>query len=104
MTGEAYDWWFGWHTVETAPSKLWNPVAHQYAYGFPETLDWTNATLNERYIGMTSLIDEYVGNWASKLSIQFIDPASIGFDTNAFADQSVETIVVGRIRIGGTHH
>lgn len=32
VTGEAYDWWFSWHLVETSRSKLWNPVAHQYVY------------------------------------------------------------------------
>ncbi|KAK6838804.1 hypothetical protein RU639_000655 [Aspergillus parasiticus] len=101
VTGDAYDWWFGWHSVETARYKLWNPVAHQYTYRVPVTEDWTNATLKQRYIGTTSFIDEYVGNDASQLSIQFVDPASVGFNTTAWPELGIETIVVGKIRIGG---
>ncbi|KAK8150736.1 hypothetical protein G3M48_009626 [Beauveria asiatica] len=87
VTGDAYDWWFGWHTVQTARYKLWNPVAHQYAY--------------RRYIGMTSFIDEYVGNDAAQLSIQFLKPESLGFNVTAWPSQGIETIVAGRVKIGG---
>ncbi|KAM3451112.1 hypothetical protein MY5147_009153 [Beauveria neobassiana] len=101
VTGDAYDWWFGWHSVQTARYKLWNPVAHQYSYRVPVTEDWANATLKERYIGMTSFIDEYVGNDAAQLSIQFLNPESLGFNVTAWPSQGIETIVAGRIKIGG---
>ncbi|KAM3497285.1 hypothetical protein MY10362_009359 [Beauveria mimosiformis] len=101
VTGDAYDWWFGWHSVQTARYKLWNPVAHQYSYRVPVTEDWANATLKERYIGMTSFIDEYVGNDAAQLSIQFLNPESLGFNVTAWPSQGIETIVAGRVNIGG---
>ncbi|KAF5512930.1 Phloretin hydrolase [Colletotrichum aenigma] len=96
----AYDWWFGWHSVETARYKLWNPIAHQCSYGTPDSVDWANRTYAERYIGATSHIDEYVGNDAAKLSIQFIEPESIGFNTSAWPELGIETVVVGKLFIG----
>ncbi|KAI8229462.1 hypothetical protein K4K54_001468 [Colletotrichum sp. SAR 10_86] len=100
VTGEQYDWWFGWHSVETARYKLWNPIAHQYSYRTPDSVDWANRTYAERYIGATSYIDEYVGNDAAKLSIQFIEPESIGFNTSAWPELGIETVVVGKLFIG----
>ncbi|KAF4820815.1 Phloretin hydrolase [Colletotrichum tropicale] len=101
VTGEQYDWWFGWHSVETARYKLWNPIAHQYSYRTPDSVDWVNRTYAERYIGATSYIDEYVGNDAAKLSIQFIEPESMGFNTSAWPELGIETVVVGKLFIGG---
>lgn len=68
----------------------------------PVMEDWTNATLKGRYIDMAPWIDEYVGNDASQLSVQFVDPASVGFDPTYWPGLDVETIVVGKIRIEGT--
>lgn len=100
VTGEHYDWWFAWHSVETARYKLWNPIAHQYSYRTPMSENWANQTYAERYIGATSYIDEYVGNSAAKLSIEFVDPESLGFNTTAFPEQGIETIVIGKVLIG----
>ncbi|KAI8651888.1 hypothetical protein NCS56_01405000 [Fusarium sp. Ph1] len=52
---------------------------------------------DERYIGSYSFIDEFIGNFAVKLTVNFVDPESVGFNTSAFASQGIETIVVGRI-------
>ncbi|KAK7511091.1 uncharacterized protein IWZ02DRAFT_494341 [Phyllosticta citriasiana] len=87
LTGEQYDWWFGWHSVETARYKLWNPIAHQYSCCAPDHVDWANRSYAERYIGSTSYIDEYIGNDAAKLSIQCVEPSSLGFNTTAQNDQ-----------------
>ncbi|GME23290.1 hypothetical protein GTA08_BOTSDO09760 [Neofusicoccum parvum] len=100
ITGEMYDWWFGWHLVDSARYKLWNPVAHQYAWRFPETLDWANKTLPQRYIGTFSQIDEYIGNDAQKITIAFVDPVVLGFEKEKWAEQGIETIVTARILIG----
>ncbi|PWY73190.1 phloretin hydrolase [Aspergillus sclerotioniger CBS 115572] len=100
VTGEQYDWWFGWHSVETARYKLWNPIAHQYSYRTPFSGNWANQTYTERYIGTTSYIDEYVGNDAAKLSIEFVEPTSLGFNTTAWPELGIETIVIGKVMIG----
>jgi len=31
VTGEMWDWWFAWHSCESARYKLWHPDAHQYS-------------------------------------------------------------------------
>jgi hypothetical protein len=103
VTGDQYDWWFGWHSVETARYKLWNPIAHQYSYRTPYSTNWSNQTYAERYIGATSYIDEYVGNDAAKLSISFVDPESMGFNTTAWPELGIETIVIGKVLIGGNY-
>ena len=101
VNGEMYDWWFGWHLVESARYKLWNPVAHQYAWRYPNTLDWTNKTYAERYINTASFIDEYIGNDASKLTVAFIDPSKLGFDKSNWDAAGIETVVAAHIVSGG---
>ncbi|EOD51825.1 uncharacterized protein B0J15DRAFT_456797 [Neofusicoccum parvum] len=106
VTGEMYDWWFGWHLVESARYKLWHPQAHRYAWRTPNTLAWTatNAsTLPSRYISSHSFIDEYIGNSASKLTVNFVAPSdasALAFDESTFADRGIETVVVGRLHSG----
>ncbi|KAK7532261.1 phloretin hydrolase [Phyllosticta citribraziliensis] len=100
VTGEQYDWWFGWHSVETARYKLWNPVAHRYSWRTPDVVDWANRTYAERYIGSTSYVDEYVGNDAAKLSISFVEPSSLGFNTTAWPELGIETVVVAQLYNG----
>lgn len=102
VTGEMYDWWFGWHLVDSARYKLWNPVAHQYAWRWPDAVDWADKTLPQRYVGAFSQIDEYVGNEHNQLTIAFVEPGVLGFgDRGAWAQEGVEAVVVARIIIGG---
>lgn len=97
-----YDWWFSWHLVDPSRYKLWFPLAHRYAWRLPETLV-TNASAptSSRYIGTHSFIDEYIGNSAAKLTVNFIDPAvELGFNTSSYASAGIETIVAGRLNSG----
>ena len=80
---------------------MWNPIAHQYSYRTPYSENWSNETYAERCIGATSYIDEYVGNDAAKLNIEFVDPSSMGFNTTAWPELDIETIVIGKVLIGG---
>ncbi|KAH7253624.1 uncharacterized protein BKA55DRAFT_737409 [Fusarium redolens] len=102
VTGDMYDWWFGWHLVDPQRYKLWHPLAHQYAYRMPNEIDWSNKTLPERYIGSYSWIDEFIGNFATKLTVSFVDPATLGFNTSAYESQGIETIVTAHITSGHT--
>ncbi|KAK7569202.1 hypothetical protein IWX91DRAFT_328667 [Phyllosticta citricarpa] len=103
ITGEMLDWWFGWHQVDSARYKLWNPVAHQYAWRFPEQLDWANKSYVQRYIGTFSQIDEYIGQDANKITIAFVEPQELGFRREMFEESGVETVVVGQIIFGHTN-
>ncbi|KAF5648446.1 phloretin hydrolase [Fusarium tjaetaba] len=102
VTGDMYDWWFGWHLVDPQRYKLWHPVAHQYADRMPNAIDWSNKTLPERYIGSYSWIDEFIGNFATKLTVNFVDPATLGFNTSDYEPQGIETIVMAHITSGHT--
>ncbi|KAK7628696.1 hypothetical protein IWX50DRAFT_612826 [Phyllosticta citricarpa] len=98
ITGEMLDWWFGWHQVDSARYKLWNPVAHQYAWRFPEQLDWANKSYVQRYIGTFSQIDEYIGQDANKITIAFVEPQELGFRREMFEESGVETVVMSAAR------
>jgi hypothetical protein len=93
VTGEMWDWWFGWHSCESARYKLWHPQAHQFsAVGQPRSGDRA-LTDRQRYLGNVSYVDEYVGGWLVPLAIRFVDPARMGFDEIPAGD----TVIVGRV-------
>ncbi|KAE8357945.1 hypothetical protein BDV27DRAFT_164032 [Aspergillus caelatus] len=100
VTGEMYDWWFGWHLVDSSRYKLWNPIAHQYAWRYPNEWDWTNKAYAERYINTFTFIDEYLGADSSKLTVAFVDPSELNIDKSKWAEQGIETMVVARIAAG----
>ncbi|GAA0949710.1 hypothetical protein GCM10009554_48680 [Kribbella koreensis] len=80
VTGQMWDWWFGWHSTETARYKLWYPDAHQFsALGEDRSADRT-LTDRQRYIDNVSYVDEYVGGSLQRLAIRFTDPKRLGFD------------------------
>lgn len=80
VTAEMWDWWFGWHSCESARYKLWHPDAHQFtAVGENRSANRT-LTDRQRYIDNVSYADEYVGGTMQRLAIRFIDPTRFGFD------------------------
>ncbi len=91
VTAAMWDWWFGWHSSESARYKLWHPDAHQYA---AIERDLTTARIPDRakYIGNTSYVDEYIGPKLQQLAIGFRDPVAHGFDVPAG-----HTVIFGRV-------
>ncbi|MFE0678504.1 DAPG hydrolase family protein [Streptomyces sp. NPDC058867] len=78
VTAEMWDWWFGWHSRESARYKLWYPDAHQYAgIGEDRSAD-RELTDRQRYIGNVSYVDEYIGGHLQRLAIRFVDPEDLG--------------------------
>ncbi|KAJ5306987.1 hypothetical protein N7508_006002 [Penicillium antarcticum] len=100
VTGEAYDWWFAWHSVESARYKLWYPTAHQYSWRHPEAVDIANKSFAERYYNTFSFIDEYIGGDHAKVTVAFIDPAELGIDKSKWPALGIETMIVARVGIG----
>jgi hypothetical protein len=89
------DWWFWWHTRETARYKLWHPKAHVHAEtDAPESPPGTPD--RERYVGIVSYIDEYVGSVLANLRMHWLDPAMVGFDAGDL-DPDYATAVCGRV-------
>ena len=91
VTAGMWDWWFGWHSTDSARYKLWNPEAHQFtAIGEDRSAD-RSLTDRQRYVGNVSYVDEYIGGALMRLAIRFVDPASLGFD-----DRPETTVVCAR--------
>lgn len=84
-----WDWWFGWHGCEAHRYKLWHPKAHVDAR-------WQDGARDERYIGRTSLITEYLGANLKKAAISFIPPAQLGFNEQQLESQG-EVVICARV-------
>ncbi|WP_067679852.1 DAPG hydrolase family protein [Nocardia miyunensis] len=91
VTARMWDWWFGWHSNDSARYKLWHPDAHMYA---SIAVDKTAAPVPDRsrYVGNTSYVDEYIGPKLQQLAIRFDDPVQHGFTV-----PDGHTVVFGRV-------
>ncbi|WP_280380955.1 DAPG hydrolase family protein [Nocardia wallacei] len=79
VTSAMWDWWFGWHSIESARYKLWHPDAHMFA---ATTVGNAADRIPGRppYIGTVSYVDEYIGPELRQLAIAFQDPRAHGLD------------------------
>ncbi|WP_233225150.1 DAPG hydrolase family protein [Nocardia sp. MDA0666] len=91
VTAAMWDWWFGWHLVESARYKLWHPDAHRYAEVAADRTDGAMPD-RQRYIGNISYVDEYIGPKLQQLAIAFHDPVAYGFTV-----PDDHTVVFGRV-------
>ncbi|MEM9312909.1 MAG: hypothetical protein AAGA34_15810, partial [Pseudomonadota bacterium] len=89
-----WDWWFGWHGCEAQRYKLWHPKAHVGA-------KWADGRRDERYIGRTSLITEYLGSQRIKGAISFVPPSAMGLDEAGLAQRG-EVAICARVGVPGT--
>jgi len=80
VTAQMWDWWFGWHSRDSARYKLWHPGAHQFAAIGDDRSSDRSLSDRQRYHDNVSYVDEYVGQSLSHLAIRFLDPARVGFD------------------------
>lgn len=82
VTGEMWDWWFGWHSTDTTRYKLWNPDAHQFAaLGEDRSAD-RSLTDRQRYQHNVSYVNEYIGDTSSPLAIRFLNPEQTAFGSS----------------------
>ncbi|MFV8753157.1 DAPG hydrolase family protein [Nannocystaceae bacterium ST9] len=70
------DWWFGWHGDRAERYKLWHPHAHVHAQWLVTPPAGTRG--RARYLGHTSIVDEYVGSGLGRYSVRFVAPAELG--------------------------
>ncbi|MDQ8044333.1 MAG: hypothetical protein AAGC46_08170, partial [Solirubrobacteraceae bacterium] len=90
---EMWDWWFGWHSKESARYKLWHPDAHEYAALKYDRADSTTLTDRQKYIDNVSYVDEIIGGHLDELAINFQDPARYGLDRSKIDG----TVIVGTV-------
>jgi hypothetical protein len=89
-TGEMFQWWFWWHSVEPARYALWYPYSHISADPMNrEVLTAPGLTHEQRYIGNTHRVTECIGSRLVRISIRFVDPTELGFDTSRFAEAGI---------------
>lgn len=99
-TGEMYAWWFWWHSVEPARYTLWYPHNHIAAYPVNrDVLTKPGLTHENRYIGNTHHVDEYIGSELVRIAIRFLDPAELGFDTTRFAEAGIVGHACARVAL-----
>jgi hypothetical protein len=79
VTGEMWDWWFGWHSSETARYKLWHPDAHLYSGLGEDRSKIRGLTDRQKYTNNVSYVDEYLGASFSPLTVRFVTQESVGF-------------------------
>jgi hypothetical protein len=93
VTGEMWDWWFAWHSCESARYKLWHPDAHQYSAVGQHRYERPELTHRQCYRDNVSYVDEYVAGSMIPLAIRFLDPVRVGFAES----RPGSTTVVGRV-------
>jgi hypothetical protein len=99
-TGEMYKWWFWWHSVEPARYTLWYP--HNHIAAHPQDRDvLTRPGLSheERYVGTTHHVDEYIGSELVRIAIRFVDPAELGLDTSLFEEAGIVGHACARVSL-----
>lgn len=97
-TPAMFRWWFWWHSFEAERYALWFPWNHvstRREDGWKETA--AGLTDEERYIGSTHIISEYVGPDCSDILIEFRDPKDFGFDTARFAEAGIVGHACGNV-------
>ena len=98
VTPAMIDWWFGWHSDSPERYKLWHPQAHVHAAWLSPPPAGTRG--RARYVGHTSIVDEYIGSNLIRAAIRFVDPASLGFADPSLDDPANATIVCARTGLG----
>ena len=94
VTPAMIDWWFGWHSDSPERYKLWHPLAHVHAAWQSPPAPGSHG--RARYVGATSIVDEYIGSALLRASIRFLPPASLGFADPSLDDVEQATIVCAR--------
>lgn len=100
VTGEMYKWWFWWHAVESARYTLWYPHNHVSVQPLePEVLTKPGLTHEQRYVGTSHLVGEYIGPEYLRVVIRFVDPAEFGFDTSRFQEAGIVGHACARVGV-----
>jgi DAPG hydrolase PhiG domain len=88
------DWWFGWHSDSPERYKLWHPQAHVHAAWLAIPPAETQG--RARYVGQTSIVDEYIGSNLIRAAIRFVPAKMLGFTDPSLDDPEIATIVCAR--------
>jgi hypothetical protein len=97
-TPAMFRWWFWWHSFAAERYSLWFPWNHvsiRRDDGWKETAP--GLTDEQRYIGSTHHITEYIGPHRLDIDIIFVDPSELGFATGRFAAAGIAGHACGEV-------
>jgi hypothetical protein len=100
VTPAMIDWWFGWHSDSPERYKLWHPQAHVHARWAKAPPDGTQG--RARYVGYTSIVDEYLGSTLIRGAISFVPPEAIGVRHESLKDGGDATLVCAQLAVPGS--
>lgn len=84
--------------MEAARYTLWFPWNHVSALAQNrDVLTAPGLTDEQRYIGNTHHVDEYIGGDLQKIAIRFVDPGELGIDTAALPAAGIHGIACGHV-------
>jgi len=95
VTPQMIDWWFGWHSDSPERYKLWHPKAHVHAQW--QELPPSETSGRARYVGFTSIVDEFIGTQMLRARIQFRAPKSIGLVDSSVEEGLDATAICARV-------
>ena len=98
VTPAMIDWWFGWHSDSSERYKLWHPQAHVHAAWLAPPPAGSRG--RARYVGHTSIVDEYIGSNLIRAAIRFVNPKTLGFTDTSLDNQEQATIVCACTGLG----
>ncbi len=102
-SGEMFAWWFWWHAVEPERYSLWYPHNHIAAVPSDASLlQRPGLSHEQRYIGSTHFVDEFIGPELLKLAIRFVAPAELGFDASRFREAGIVGHACARVGLRRT--
>jgi len=89
-SGEMFEWWFWWHSVESERYALWHPYCHVSAEAAnKEVLTDASIRHRDKYIGNAHIITEYLNDLKNDIRIEFIDPVELGFEQKDLDDANI---------------
>jgi hypothetical protein len=99
-TGEMYRWWFWWHSVEPERYTLWYPYNHvDVRPRNRDVLSRPGLTHEQRYVGTTHDVVEFIGPELLAIAIRFVDPSELGLDTSRFAASGIVGHACARVTL-----
>ena len=99
ITPAMIDWWFGWHSDSPERYKLWHPNAHVHATW--RTAPPAGARGRDRYIGHTSIVDEFIGSGLLRLAISFMAPGELLLKDASLDDDAKATAICAHSTLAG---
>ena len=98
VTPAMIDWWFGWHSDSPERYKLWHPRAHVHAKWL--SVPPVGSTGRDRYVGSTSVVDEYLGSALGRFAIAFRPPEELGLHDPRVTTGVEATAICARVGLG----